>query len=119
MSVALDKFRTVSDVLWAFGRLPGEMRLTLAQNPKFYTDLHVSPGQYGGEFKSQPTDNFVDSGRVYVLTSNASPVFFECGEKLRMIERLRVFDNVWRINDILIFKRSCLTFYLVDPTDYF
>jgi hypothetical protein len=34
-----------------------------------------------------------------------------------MFERLRVFDNVWRINDVLIFKRSCLHF--IDPTDYF
>jgi len=104
MSEALHKFHKLPDVLWAFGRLPGEKRLTLAQSPMFYAELPtISSGAYRKEFINERTNKFVDSGRVYVLTSGTLPIFVECNEKLRMLEKLRVFDNVWQINDVLIF----------------
>jgi hypothetical protein len=48
--------------------------------------------------------HYQDVDDIYVLTNKPVRVFLECGE------RSRAFDNVWRTNEIFIFKGRCLAF---------
>ena len=84
----------VQDILWNFSHYKDEKRLTLAQNPQFYEDTF--PTTYGPAFNTRPTENCRDT--IYVLTNNERRVFLELGKNKR------TFDNVWRTNNILIFK---------------
>ncbi|KAI0271780.1 hypothetical protein BGY98DRAFT_1006266 [Russula aff. rugulosa BPL654] len=70
--------------------------LTLAQNPHFYDGLPIFPTASVDTFKTQPTEDY--QGTIYVLTNNERRVFLELGKKRR------TFDNVWKMNDTLIFK---------------
>jgi len=94
----------LSDILWIFShyapKKPEDSRdkryLTLAQNPHFYDGHPIFPTAFGDTFKTQPTEKYQDP--IYVLTNNERRVFLDLGKKRR------IFDNVWRINDTLIFK---------------
>jgi hypothetical protein len=97
---ALSDSSDLPEVLWYFSHFLNDSRLVLAQNPHFYTDLPTSPAKYVRRFSSHPTVIF--QGVVDVLTSNVRRVFFECTSEPR------IFDNVWAINGILIFKGSCV-----------
>jgi len=86
----------VQDILWNFSHYKGEdkRRLTLAQNPQFYEGIF--PTAYEPAFNTRPTENCLDT--IYVLTNNERRVFLELGNNKR------TYDNVWRTNNILIFK---------------
>jgi hypothetical protein len=86
----------VADILWNFSHYKDKKRLTLAQNPQFYEGTF--PTTYGPAFITRPTEKYWDT--IYVLTNNERRVFLELGKNRR------TFDNVWRTNDILIFKGS-------------
>jgi hypothetical protein len=66
-------------------------------------DLPTSPARYVRRFSSQPTEIY-HQGMIDVLTNDVRRVFLECSPERR------VFDNVWTINGILIFKGSCVVF---------
>jgi hypothetical protein len=79
-------------------------RLSLEQNPHFYEALPSSPKTYGGEFRMNPIQTFQYEG-ISVLIDNpdrAGRVFLETAGKVR------VFGNVWDVNDTIIFKGSWL-----------
>jgi len=92
------------DILWIFSHFapkkPKDLRdkryLTLAQNPHFYDGLPIFPTKSVDTFKTQPTEDY--QGKIYILTNNERRIFLDLGEKRR------VFDNVWKMNDTLIFK---------------
>lgn len=101
---ALISTSTLPDILWIFSHFapekPKDPRnkkfLTLAQNPHFYGGLSISSTTLLNTFKTQPTEDY--QGTIHVLTNNVRRVFLELGE------RRRAFDNVWKMNDTLIFK---------------
>jgi hypothetical protein len=53
--------------------------------------------------------HYQDVDDIYVLTNKPGRVFLECGE------RSRAFDNVWRTNEIFIFKGRRLVFSALFP----
>ena len=107
MPVVLDHHSGFSEVLWIFGCLrdDSEMRrLTLEQNPHFYSRLPTIPEAYGGNFRMEPIGTFQHE-RVSVLVDNpnyAGQVFLETARETR------AFGNVWVPNETIIFKGSCL-----------
>jgi hypothetical protein len=103
-----------SEILWNFGRYsPGtRQRITLAENPHFYH--HHSPNAYGHGFTTDPIEDYKYTNDIYVLTNSHSRIFFEIGEGSR------AFDNVWRTNDIFIFRSQCpVFFYFLLPANTF
>ena len=105
--MALNGTSKLPDILWIFSHFPPEKpedsrnkrRLTLAQNPQFYGGFSISSTARLDTLKIRPTEDYQDT--IYVLTNSERRVFLELGEKRR------TFDNVWRMNDTLIFKGSC------------
>jgi hypothetical protein len=78
--------------------------LALKQNPRFYEMLPTSPEGYSGNFRMDPIDT-LDHKRINVLLDNpddAGQVFVDTAQiKL-------AFGSVYVLNDIIIFKGSCL-----------
>jgi hypothetical protein len=108
VSEALIGTSELPDILWIFSHFtpkpkkpkdPRDKRyLTLAQNPHFYDDLPIFPTSFVDTFKTRPTEEY--QGAIHVLTNNERRVFLDLGKKRR------TFDNVWKANNILIFKGS-------------
>ena len=107
VSEALIGTSELPDILWIFSHFapkkpkdPRDKRyLTLAQNPHFYDGLPIFPTASVDTFKTQPTEDY--QGKIYVLTNNERRIFLDLGGKRR------TFDNVWKMNDTLIFKGLC------------
>jgi hypothetical protein len=103
------------EILWNFCRysLGSNKRVTLAENPHFYLQHHLhvrSQNEYKDGFTADPTEHYQeDVDNIYVLTNKPGRVFLECGEQSR------AFDNVWRANEIFIFKGRRLAFFLLFP----
>ena len=91
-----------SEILWNFSRYTDDRRIALQQNPHFYLDLPTTKDAYGAGFFKDSTKEFKFKGNdtVYVLVDkpDLSRVYLEA-EK-----RKRIFGNVWRPNDVMIFK---------------
>lgn len=100
--VALSDSSDLPEILWYFSHFPDEKRLSLAQNPQFYGILPTSPAAYVGGFSSSPTEFY--QGTINVLTNSSRRIFLECDPYPR------IFDNVWAINGILIFRGLCVVF---------
>ena len=88
----------VEEILWNFSRLKGNQRVTLKQNPHFYTGLPKSACGYSDEFINDPIDKFWDATEISVLTHERSRVFLETGD------RKRAFGNFWVPDEAIIFK---------------
>jgi hypothetical protein len=88
----------LAEIFWNFFHYRGEKRLKLAQNPQFYEALPPLPSHYGGDFRREPIERY--EGTIHVLTNNPHRVLLECARELR------VFDNVWATNNILIVRGS-------------
>ena len=99
--VALSETSDVSEILWYFSHYLDDRRLSLAQNPQFYAALPISPAGYAGEFCREPITEI--QGTIDVLTNSIRRVFLESPNP-------RIFDDVWVINGILIFRGSCVIF---------
>lgn len=80
----------MEEVLWNFSRLKGVERITLKQNPNFYCNLPSSTDAYGGDYSTDPIENFRNGTEFFILTDEKSRrVFLEANEKKR------VFGNFW------------------------
>ncbi|KAI9451455.1 hypothetical protein BJY52DRAFT_1352080, partial [Lactarius psammicola] len=92
----------LSEILWNFSRFEGHTRITLEQNPHFYSSLPKDEGAYMPWVKFSPIDGsgkqWRDLRTIYVLVDRPGRVFIET----KQINRS--FGNVWMINDFLIFK---------------
>ncbi|KAH9022725.1 hypothetical protein EDB84DRAFT_1509981 [Lactarius hengduanensis] len=95
---------SLSEVLWNFSRYTDRARITLEQNPHFYSNLPADESAYTHTFKHHPFGELSTALKphdtVYVLVDRPGHVFLETeGEKRR-------FGNVWMLNGTLIFKNS-------------
>ena len=88
-----------SEILWNFSRYKDDRQIPLRQNPHFY--LHL-PDSFGAEFVKDSTKEFLfkRNDKVYVLVDKP-----DLGRiYLQAENRRRIFGNVWKSNDVLIFK---------------
>ncbi|KAH8983457.1 hypothetical protein EDB92DRAFT_1574082 [Lactarius akahatsu] len=94
----------LSDILWNFSRFRGRARITLEQNPHFYSigGLPTDKSGYMPWFKFSPIKDFGKQWSqlqtIYVLVDRPGTVY------LQTKQINRSFGNVWMINDFLIFK---------------
>jgi hypothetical protein len=98
-----------SEILWNFCHYPASSgkRITLVENPHFYH--YQSPNAYQDGFSTGPMEDYQYTNDIYVLTNTPSRIFLEFGEDSR------VFDNVWRTNDVFIFKSQYLVVLFFSP----
>ena len=87
----------LEEILWNFGRLQGDRRITLKQNPRFYNGLR-SACEYSNDFENEPIEHFWDATEIWVLPDERNPVFLE------MASKKRAFGNFWVPADAIIFK---------------
>jgi hypothetical protein len=105
-------------------------RLTLAQNPWFYTGLSDKPAPGYNTMHKNPLNDFEtlaptprqSSGRdvvpvpvIHVLGNGSGRVFFECSSKEPEKREPRVFDIVWAKDseDIPVFKGWAIMFVML------
>ena len=103
---------SLSEVLWNFSRYKDRARITLEQNPHFYSSLPADENAYTPTFKHHPLGDssmaLKPHDTIYVLIDRPGRVFIESeGER-------RGFGNVWTLNGTLIFKG--LRHFSVSPT---
>ena len=94
----LNENPTLAEILWNFGRFKDERRITLKQNPHFYTHLPTSPDAYVGGFTMEPTEDFRHADKFYVLTDRQGFTYFKIGQYTQC------FGNFWCPNGAIIFK---------------
>jgi hypothetical protein len=102
--VVLNENPSLAEILWNFSRFKDERRLTLTQNPHFYTYLPASPEAYGGEFEIEPTEDFQHANKFYVLTDRPGLVY------IKTDQYSRCFGNSWYPNGAVIFKGEHILF---------
>ena|SRR6266702_3731100 len=104
---------SVSEILWNFSRYKDRARITLEQNPHFYSNLPAEESAYTPMFKRHPLGDLILALKpydtVYVLVDRPGRVFLETEG------RKRSFGNVWMLNGTLIFKS--LRHFSVSPVD--
>ena len=90
----------IEEVLWHFAHFEDNRRITLHDNPHFYSELPTSPDAYTGQFKAHPIEYFVlrPNDTVYVLVDQPRRVFLDTRRETRM------FGNVFTSKDVMIFK---------------
>ncbi|KAI0251670.1 hypothetical protein BJV78DRAFT_417285 [Lactifluus subvellereus] len=92
----------VSEALWNFNRLEYDKRITLQQNPHFYTQHPMMPSDaHGGEFEAFPLERFHmgnETETIYILVDQPSRVFLETEQETR------IFGNVVIMWDAIVFK---------------
>ncbi|KAI9456029.1 hypothetical protein BJY52DRAFT_1384085 [Lactarius psammicola] len=93
-----------SEILWNFSRYKDRARITLEQNPHFYSSLPADESAYTPMFKCRPLGDLnmalKPHDTVYVLVDRPGRVFLETKREKRS------FGNVWMLNGTLIFKDS-------------
>jgi hypothetical protein len=108
----LSKRSNLAEVLWNFSRFKEEKkRITLKQNPHFYT---VHPGRKGahwGEFRRIPVDQFMDAPYIYVLIDRPGRIYTHGTD-----QNPRAFGNFWVPNKAR-FKGSYCSFFNLFPFD--
>ena len=93
-----------SEILWSFSRLEGRARITLEQNPHFYSSLPEDESAFTPIFTFQPLGDLSvlkPRDTVYVLVDKPGCVFVQSKGEMRR------FGNVWALNGTLIFKGLC------------
>ena len=102
---------TLQEIMWNFSRFKDEkQRLTLSENPQFYTRLPTSPEGYGDSLKIDPTEDFrvrfQYNVKFYVLTDKPEVVHI-------MTEQdSKCFGNFWCPQNDIIFKGLGVLFLL-------
>jgi hypothetical protein len=102
---ALDPALGLAGVIWDFNRFRDDRRITLQQNPRFYVDLPTCADVCWSEFEAHPFEclrlqDLVDD-TIYVLLDGPSRLFLE------MEQGPRIFGNVFRPKDALVFEGLC------------
>jgi hypothetical protein len=90
---------TFKDILWDLYRLRDmKKRLTLMDNPHFYAKLPKLREEYESRIEIDPTKDFWQADKFYVLTDRQEPVY------IRTDQVTLTFGNFWRSENALIFK---------------
>ena len=95
---------TLAEILWNFSRFKDERRLTLKQNPHFYSQLPMSLEAYGGGFRMEPTEDFRHADKFYVLTDRQGLTY------IKTDQYTRYFGNFWCLGGAIIFKGEHLLY---------
>ena len=94
---------SLQEILWNFSCIKQE-GMTLRNNPHFYAELPTSPEEYEDSLKIDPTEDFQDGNKFYVLTDKPELVHIKTDKVLRS------FGNFWCPKDSIIFKGSGVIF---------
>jgi hypothetical protein len=102
----------IEEVLWHFAHFEDNRRITLQDNPHFYSELPTSPDDYTGQFKAHPIEYFVlrPDDTIYALVDQPRRVFLDTRRETR------IFGNVFTLKDVIIFKglsKSLFFLYVV------
>ena len=101
VSEVLSVTPSLSEILWNFSRHEGRARITLEQNPHFYSSLPADESAYTPTFKHHPLrdlSTLKPHDTVYVLVDRPGRVFLESEREQRR------FGNVWNLNGTQIFQ---------------
>ncbi|KAI9461985.1 hypothetical protein BJY52DRAFT_1356175 [Lactarius psammicola] len=92
----------ISELLWAFSRLPKDQQVTLKQNPHFYlsSNLPDRPRAYNSEFVLRPLGDlkFKKDVDVSVLADRSGQIYFDYKEFSK------TYGNIWKPHDTIILK---------------
>ena len=90
------------EILWNFSRYTGRARITLEQNPHFYSRCAADDSTYTPIFQRRPLQDLSgaleNNDTVYVLFDRPCRVFLDTELESR------IFGNVWSLNGILVFR---------------
>ncbi len=96
---------SLPEILWNFNRYKDRARITLEQNPHFYSRCHADESAYTPKFRRHPLQDasraLEHNDTVYVLFDRPCRVFLDTEKKPR------IFGNVWLLNGSLIFRGLC------------
>ena len=113
MPEVLSNRPSLQEILWNFSRFKDEkQRLTLGNNPHFYSGLPTSLEAYTDGLEIDPTDNFRHADEFYVLTDKPEPLYIVTDWGAQP------FGNFWRPQNAVIFKGfGFLFFYFLRVSD--
>jgi hypothetical protein len=88
------------DVLWNFAHLEDNRHISLHDNPHFYAYLPASSDEYTAQFRAHPMEEFrmKPNATIYILVDQPRRIFFRAGRGTR------IFNNVFMLNNVMIFK---------------
>ena len=100
MPETLSHIAGFEEVLWNFAHFEDERRISLQDNPHFYSELPTSLDAYTPEFKALPVDRFElkPNSNICVLVDQRRRVFLESRQETR------IFSNIFTLGDAMIFK---------------
>ena len=105
--VVLSNSPSVQEILWNFSQLEDEKnRLTLRENPHFFSKFPTSPDAYGDNLKIDPIEDFRHSNKFYVLTDRPELVHITTDQDKR------VFGNFWCYQNAIILKGLGVLFFV-------
>ena len=91
---------SIQEILWNFSRFKDkEKRLTVRENPHFYTELPTLLDAHGSSVKIDPTEDFRHADKFYVLADKQQHVHIMIGSQI-----LQSFSNLWRSKNGIILK---------------
>ena len=105
---------SLQEIVWNFSRFKDEkQRLTLLDNPHFYSDP-ISLEANGGSLRIDPTDDFRHTNKFYVLTAATDKP-----EPLYIVTDwgLQSFSNFWCLQNAVIFKGFAPYFCFITDSD--
>ncbi|KAI0259381.1 hypothetical protein BC834DRAFT_635938 [Gloeopeniophorella convolvens] len=92
----------IPELLWTLNRLPEDQRVSLKQNPHFYSGSELSdkPSAYTDKFKLEPLRDLrlQEGSNILILLDRAGQIFLEHGRYSR------TFGNLWRPGTAVILK---------------
>ena len=101
-----------SEIIWNFTRYEDNRRITLRQNPHFYTGLPGSADAYGAGFSKTSLKDFSakPNDTIYVLVDKSDPGRVH----LEAATGNRTFSNIWMPQHVMVFKGMyCTAIYLL------
>ena len=110
MPEVLSNRPSLQEILWNFSRFKDEkQRLTLGDNPHFYSELPTSLEAYTDGLEIDPTDDFRHADEFYVLTDKPEPLYIVTDWGAQS------FGNFWRPQIAIIFKGFGVSFFYFLP----
>jgi hypothetical protein len=99
---------SLPEILWNFSRYMGPARITLEQNPHFYSRCPADESSYTPISRHHPLQDtrgaLEHNNTLYVFVDGPYRVFLHTEHKSR------IFCNIWLLNGLLIFRGRCPAF---------
>ena len=107
MPEVLSNRPSLQEILWNFSRFKDQKRrLTLEDNPHFYSELPTSLEAYTDGLEIDPTEDFWHADEFYVLTDKPEPL------SIVTDRGSQTFGNFWRPQRAIIFKGLSVLFFI-------